>query len=214
MGFQKKFIVVEGPIGVGKTTLAAKLARTFNCKTMLENFVDNPFLKKFYQDPKKYALPTQLYFLLKRSQQYVDYKLKRTVESCIVSDYFLEKDKLFAKTILDTDELDLYTKIYNNLGLKSLKPDLIIYLQASPDTLLTRIKSRSISYEQGITNNYINDIVDAYTNYFHEYKESPLLIINTSNVNINKSHDYTMLTNEIRKNIKGKKYFNPTDLDD
>ena len=197
MGFQKKFIVVEGPIGVGKTTLAAKLARTFNCKTMLENFVDNPFLKKFYQD-----------------QQYVDYKLKRTVESCIVSDYFLEKDKLFAKTILDTDELDLYTKIYNNLGLKSLKPDLIIYLQASPDTLLTRIKSRSISYEQGITNNYINDIVDAYTNYFHEYKESPLLIINTSNVNINKSQDYTKLTNEIRKNIKGKKYFNPTALDD
>ena len=172
------------------------------------------FLKKFYQDPKKYALATQLYFLLKRSQQYVDYKLKRTVESCIVSDYFLEKDKLFAKTILDADELDLYTKIYNNLGLKSLKPDLIIYLQASPDTLLTRIKSRSISYEQGITNNYINDIVDAYTNYFHEYKESPLLIINTSNVNINKSHYYTMLTNEIRKNIKGKKYFNPTALDD
>ncbi len=213
MYLQRKFIVIEGPIGVGKTTLATKLAKTFNCATMLESFSDNPFLSKFYKSPRHNALTTQLYFLLKRSQQYIDYKIEKPMKSCIVSDYFLQKDRLFAETILNQDELELYMRIYNKLDTKPIQPDLVIYLQATSDILLERIKSRSINYEQGITKGYIDNIVDSYTNYFHEYKDSPLLIINTSSVDINKSHDYTILINEIGKDIKGKKYFNPTSLD-
>ena len=210
MHHKEKFIVVEGPIGVGKTTLATKLSKTFNCKPMLENFSENPFLSQFYQNQEQYAFSTQLYFLLKRSQQYIDYKLSEESKAGIISDYFLGKDELFAEVTLNKKELELYKIVYNILELKLPKPDLIIYLQAPVEKLIDRIKSRAIDYEQGISRDYLNSIIDAYTNYFHTYNESPLLIINTANVNINKSHDYKILIDEISKNIKGKKYFNPT----
>lgn len=210
MHHKEKFIVVEGPIGVGKTTLATKLSKTFNCKSMLENFSENPFLSQFYQNREQYAFSTQLYFLLKRSQQYIDYKLSEDSKAGIISDYFLGKDELFAEVTLNKKELELYKTVYNILELKPPKPDLIIYLQAPVEKLIDRIKSRAIDYEQGISRDYLNSIIDAYTNYFHTYNESPLLIINTTNVNINKSHDYKILIDEISKNIKGKKYFNPT----
>ena len=119
MSHKKRFIVIEGPIGVGKTTLATKLSRTFNCKLMLEDFSENPFLKNFYKNPKQYAFSTQLHFLLKRSQQYADYKIGDITKSCVVSDYYLEKDKLFAETTLNKYELNLYKKIYGGLKLKS-----------------------------------------------------------------------------------------------
>ncbi len=210
MHHKEKFIVVEGPIGVGKTTLATKLSKTFNCKPMLENFSENPFLSQFYQNQEQYAFSTQLYFLLKRSQQYIDYKLSEDSKAGIISDYFLGKDELFAEVTLNKQELELYRTVYNMLKLRLPKPDLIIYLQAPVEKLIDRIKSRAIDYEQGISRDYLNSIINAYTNYFHTYNESPLLIINTANVNINKSHDYKILIDEISKNIKGKKYFNPT----
>ena len=210
MHHKEKFIVVEGPIGVGKTTLATKLSKTFNCKPMLENFSENPFLSQFYQNQEQYAFSTQLYFLLKRSQQYIDYKLSEESKAGIISDYFLGKDELFAEVTLNKKELELYKTVYNILELKLPKPDLIIYLQAPVEKLIDRIKSRAVDYEQRISRDYLNSIINAYTNYFHTYNESPLLIINTANVNINKSHDYKILIDEISKNIKGKKYFNPT----
>ncbi|MEC7832889.1 MAG: deoxynucleoside kinase [Pseudomonadota bacterium] len=210
MAGKEKFIVIEGPIGVGKTTLAKKLAKTFNCELMLEGFSKNPFLKKFYQNQEQYAFSTQLHFLLMRSKQYAEYKLEKSNKSATISDYFLGKDLLFAELTLNKEELKMYSEIYNILGFNHPKPDLVIYLQAPIDKLMNRIKTRAIDYEQGITEKYLNTVVDAYTNYFHTYNQSPLLIINTSNVNINEDYDYKMLINEISKDIKGKKYFNPT----
>ena len=209
---KKKFIVVEGPIGVGKTTLATKLAHTLNSKLLLENFSNNPFLKNFYKDIKRYALPTQLCFLLQRFNEFTDKKYNEIFDNSLISDYFLDKDKLFAEITLANDELILYKRIFKELNIKTPKPDLIIYLQADSSVLINRIKSRKISFEQDITEKYLQSVIDVYTNYFYNYDESPLLIINTSSVDVNKPHDYSMLLQEINKEVKGKKYFNPSTL--
>ena len=211
---KKKFIVVEGPIGVGKTTLATKLSHTLNSKLLLENFSNNPFLKNFYKDIKHYALPTQLFFLLQRSNEFADKKYNEIFDNSLVSDYFLDKDKLFAEITLTNDELILYKRIFKELNIKTPKPDLIIYLQADSSVLINRIKSRKINFEQDITEKYLQSVIDVYTNYFYNYDESPLLIINTSSVDVNKPHDYSMLLQEINKEVKGKKYFNPSTLSD
>ena len=214
MSKKSKFIVVEGPIGVGKTTLARKLANNLDSKLMLEKFSDNPFLVNFYKDISKYALSTQLHFLLQRSSDLM--KLSADDMSIsknnYISDYFINKDKLFAKTILSKDEYELYIKIFDSLNINIPKPDLIIYLQASTDILLERIKSRGNNFEKDVTHDYLEKITTAYTEYFYSYKESPLLIINTSSVDVNKSHDYMMLLDEINKDIKGKNYFNPSTI--
>ena len=212
MSKKYKFIVVEGPIGVGKTTLARKLANNLNSKIMLEKFQDNPFLEKFYKDIDKYALSTQLHFLLQRSSDLMKLSTDdmSIANNNYVSDYFINKDKLFAKTILSKDEYELYMKIFNALKINLPTPDLIIYLQASPNILLERIESRGNNFEKNITKSYLQKITEAYTEYFYSYKASPLLIINTSSVDINKSHDYMMLLDEINKDIKGKNYFNPS----
>ena len=212
MNKKYKFIVVEGPIGVGKTTLARKLSNNLDSELLLETFLDNPFLENFYKDTNRYAFSTQLHFLLQRSKglaELCDEKMN-IYEDDIVSDYFINKDKLFAATILSKDEYELYNKIFEALKIDIPKPDLIIYLQAKPETLLERIKSRGNSFERNITLAYLQKITDAYTEYFYSYKESPILIINTSNVDVNKSHDYMMLLDEINKDIKGKNYFNPS----
>tara|TARA_B100001029_G_scaffold179236_1_gene188077 strand:+ start:2099 stop:2740 length:642 start_codon:yes stop_codon:yes gene_type:complete len=207
-----KFIVVEGPIGVGKTTLATKLSNTFNSQLILEDFSQNKFLSKFYEDVDRWSLATQLSFLLDRSEEFTKDKYDKIKNSEIISDYFIDKDKLFAKTVLSRDEFDLYMKIYDNLKLKIPKPDLIIYLQAKTETLLERIKNRGIIFEQTITENYIKKINDSYMEFFYAYKESPLLIINTSNVNINNRKDYSMLVDAINSNIKGKNFLNPSTI--
>ncbi len=207
-----KFIVVEGPIGVGKTTLATKLSNTFNSQLILEDFSQNKFLSKFYEDVDRWSLATQLSFLLDRSEEFTKDKYDKIKNSEIISDYFIDKDKLFAKTVLSRDEFDLYMKIYGNLKLKIPKPDLIIYLQAKTETLLERIKNRGIIFEQTITENYIKKINDSYMEFFYAYKESPLLIINTSNVNINNRKDYSMLVDAINSNIKGKNFLNPSTI--
>jgi deoxyadenosine/deoxycytidine kinase len=212
MNKKYKFIVVEGPIGVGKTTLARKLANNLNSELLLEKFLENPFLEKFYKDIDKYALSTQLHFLLQRKADLSKLDSVSSNNKNYVSDYFINKDKLFAKTVLSRNEFELYTKIYDALNITIPKPDLIIYLQADPDTLLERIKLRGNGFEKNITKDYLQKITDAYTQFFYSYKDSPLLIINTSRVDVNKSHDYVMLLDEISKDIKGKNYFNPSTI--
>ena len=212
MNEKYKFIVVEGPIGVGKTTLARKLANNLNSELLLEKFLENPFLEKFYKDIDKYALSTQLHFLLQRKADLSKLDSVGSSNKNYVSDYFINKDKLFAKTVLSRNEFELYTKIFDALNITIPKPDLIIYLQAEPDILLERIKLRGNGFEKNITKDYLQKITDAYTQFFYSYKESPLLIINTSRVDVNKSHDYVMLLDEISKDIKGKNYFNPSTI--
>jgi deoxyadenosine/deoxycytidine kinase len=212
MNEKYKFIVVEGPIGVGKTTLARKLANNLNSELLLEKFLENPFLEKFYKDIDKYALSTQLHFLLQRKADLSKLDSVGSNNKNYVSDYFINKDKLFAKTVLSRNEFELYTKIFDALNITIPKPDLIIYLQAEPDILLERIKLRGNGFEKNITKDYLQKITDAYTQFFYSYKESPLLIINTSRVDVNKSHDYVMLLDEISKDIKGKNYFNPSSI--
>ena len=213
-----KSIIVEGPIGVGKTTLATKLASSLESEIMLEKFSENPFLEKFYKDvgkfnkytkTSKYALATQLYFLLQRADEFKGKEYQALKRNNIISDYFIDKDKLFAKAILSSDEYLLYNRVHDGLKLDIEKPGLVIYLQTNAETLLSRIKERGIEYEVNITETYLQKIIDSYTQFFHSYKESPLLIINTSNVNINDPDDYAMLLEEINKDIKGKIYFNP-----
>ena len=157
MNKEYKFIVVEGPIGVGKTTLARKLANNLNSKIMLEKFQDNPFLENFYKDIDKYALSTQLHFLLQRSSDLMKLSTddKSITNNNYVSDYFINKDKLFAKTILSKDEYELYIKIFNALKINLPTPDLIIYLQASPNILLERIQTRGNNFEKNITKSYL-----------------------------------------------------------
>ena len=207
-----RFIVVEGPIGVGKTTLATKLANTFNSTLMLESYSNNPFLKKFYKDMDRHAFTTQLYFLLQRASEFKSKSNNDDKSNNIISDYFFNKDNLFAETILNVDEYSLYNKIYKYLNISISKPDLVIYLQADSSTLINRIINRGIDFEQNITEDYLKKIIDSYTKYFYSYNESPILIINTSSVDVNNANDYNMLVEEINKDIKGKNYFNPSSL--
>jgi|TARA_B100000959_G_scaffold97519_1_gene103321 deoxyadenosine/deoxycytidine kinase len=208
----KKFIVVEGPIGVGKTTLAKKLANSLDSEILLENFLDNPFLKLFYNDIERYALPTQLYFLLQRSNDFSKEKTDTINKKNIISDFFINKDKLFAKAILSNKEYNLYLDIYKALKLAIPNPDLVIYLQADCNTLMNRIRKRGNNFENNLTEDYLKNIIAAYTKYFYSYEGSPLLIINTSSVDINKESDYSILLQEIKKESKGKSFFNPSTI--
>ena len=203
------FIVVEGPIGVGKTTLAKKLANSLRYSLYLEEYKQNPFLEKFYSDIEKYALATQLFFLLQRSKDFNKNKIDNFKKN-IVTDFFIQKDKIFAETILTEKEFKLYLDICHNLDIILPKPDLVIYLQADHDTLLSRIKSRDNRFEKNISSEYLKRINDAYTSFFYSYKESPLLIINTTRVNIHTDNDYSLLLKEINKDLKGKSFFNPS----
>lgn len=204
------YIVVEGPIGCGKTTLAKMLADKFPVDYLSEKAEANPFLPRFYQDAQRYALPTQLFFLFQRANQMTDLSQRDMFAKPIVADFFLEKDPIFARLNLDDEEYALYHNIYSHLQLKAPKPDLVIYLQTPIDALMERIEERSVSYEQDIPREYIERLANAYSEFFHNYDASPVLIVNNEKLNVLKNEDaLDLLLNRIMQ-IKGQReFFNP-----
>lgn len=204
------YIVVEGPIGSGKTTLAKLLADQFSVQLLSEKAEANPFLPRFYQDAQRYALPTQLFFLFQRSRQIADMTQRDLFSAPTVADFFLEKDPLFARLNLDDEEYALYHQIYTHLQLKSPKPDLVIYLQTPIEELAERIEERNISYEQEIPLEYIERLADAYSEFFHTYDASPLLIVNNEKLNIIKDESaLNLLVSRILQIKSSREYFNP-----
>lgn len=205
------YIAVEGPIGVGKTTLAKRLADSFNYQTLLEQAEENPFLERFYQNQKQSALATQLFFLFQRAQQIQDLRQSDIFEPVRVADFLIEKDPLFARITLDSDEFQLYEKIYNQLTIDAPRPDLVIYLQASTDVLLSRIQSRGIGYEKRISRDYLESLNEVYSEFFLYYDGAPLLIVNASDIDlVGGDKDYQQLVDYMLDIRSGRHYFNPT----
>lgn len=205
-----RFIAVEGNIGVGKTTLAKRLARTFNYDTLLEQAEENPFLDRFYLDRKNHALPTQLFFLFQRSRQFQELRQGDMFEPVRVADFLIDKDPLFARVTLDDDELSLYIKVYEQLIIDAPRPDLVVYLQAPVDVLMQRIRQRGKMSEQAIDRQYLNQLNEAYTQLFHYYSASPLLIVNATAIDLaNNPQDYKQLVEYMLTIKSGRHYYNP-----
>ncbi|RME32817.1 MAG: deoxynucleoside kinase [Gammaproteobacteria bacterium] len=205
-----RYLVVEGPIGVGKTTLARRLAASFGSELVLEMPQDNPFLARFYQDRTASALPTQLYFLFQRLEQLRGLRQGDLFEPVRVGDYLLEKDRIFARLTLGPEELELYEKIYRQVVSDLPRPDLVVYLQAPLEVLLQRIRRRGIDYERNIDERYLQRLCNAYVRFFHDYQEAPLLIVNTESLDLAGSdEDYRMLLERVRSMPAGRHYFNP-----
>lgn len=212
MGMATKldYLVVEGPIGVGKTSLVNRLADTLGSETFLELPQENPFLERFYQSPTQFALPTQLFFLFQRAKQIEQLKQGDMFRPGCVADFMLEKDSLFAQTTLDKDELHLYEQVYDHVKLDLPQPDLVIYLQAPVDTLMERIRRRGIAYEQYAQRDYLERLSDAYMQFFHRYNEAPLLMVNTAELNfVDDDRDFRLLIEHIETMGPGRHYFNP-----
>jgi len=202
--------VVEGPIGSGKTTLARQLANKYSVNLLLENAEANPFLPRFYQDALRYALPTQLFFLFQRANQISDLIQRDMFAKATIADFFLEKDPIFAKLNLDDEEYALYHQIYQHLQLKTSAPDLVIYLQTPIDALAERIEQRNVYYEQGIPREYVARLADAYSEYFHGYDASPLLIVNNEKLNIAEDDaSLDLLIERIMQIRSPREFFNP-----
>jgi deoxyguanosine kinase len=205
-----QFIVVEGPIGVGKTSLVRRLCNSLSAEAVLEQAAHNPFLERFYRNPRAGALPAQLYFLFQRAQQLSSLKQQDLFARVRVADYLLEKDRLFARVTLDDAEYSLYEQVYAKLDIQAVKPDLVVYLQAPVDVLLERISRRGIEYEQHIERPYLERLNEAYARFFHEYEAVPLLIVNAASIDpINNQADYDELLAAIRRMKRGRLYYNP-----
>lgn len=205
-----EYIVVEGPIGVGKTSLALRLAETFDTDILLEGAQENPFLERFYRSPRDAALPTQLFFLFQRARQVQALRQGDMFRRVRVADFLMEKDRLFARLTLDDEEFKLYEQVYGQMTLDVPVPDLVIYLQAPVEILRARIRARGIGYEQLIEENYLDRVVDAYARFFHYYDAAPLLIVNAAEIDpLRREGDYDALLARIRSIRSGRHYFNP-----
>ncbi|HET7306500.1 MAG TPA: deoxynucleoside kinase [Gammaproteobacteria bacterium] len=205
-----RHLVVEGPIGVGKTTLARRLAETWNAELLLERAEDNPFLERFYQEPRTAALPAQLSFLFQRVRQLEKLRQGDIFRPMRVADFLLEKDRLFAHLNLDDDELGLYEQVYSRVSTDLPQPDLVVYLQAPVDVLMRRVRRRGIGYEQLIRHDYLEALASAYAQFFHHYDRAPLLIVNAAEINpVENESDYQALLDEIAGIRTGRHYFNP-----
>ncbi|MBM2804954.1 MAG: Deoxynucleoside kinase, partial [Deltaproteobacteria bacterium] len=193
-----KYIVVEGPIGVGKTSLAKILANEFQARTIFERIEDNPFLPKFYQSRETYAFQTQTFFLLNRYQQQIELAQHDLFNQNAIADYLFAKDQIFATLTLSAEELSLYQQIYALLNTRVAKPDMVVYLQARPEVLYKRVKKRDKKYERSVTFDYLTEVAQAYNQYFFHYDETPLLVVNTSEIDfVASSKDLADLIKEI-----------------
>ena len=205
-----RFIVVEGPIGVGKTSLACRVGASLSADLVLEQAMQNPFLERFYRNPRAGAFPAQLYFLFQRAQQLAALKQQDLFAPVIVADYLLDKDRLFARVTLDEAEYALYEQVSTKLDIDAPKPDLVVYLQAPVDVLLERIAKRGIGFEQHIEREYLERLNEAYARFFHEYDSAPLLIVNATNIDpVNNQSDYDELYAAITRMKRGRLYYNP-----
>jgi deoxyadenosine/deoxycytidine kinase len=208
MNFEKyKYVVVEGPIGVGKTTLARKIAEGFGAQTLLEMPQENPFLEKFYRDSARYALPAQMFFLFQRISQLRDLAQTDLFNAPVVSDFLLDKDPIFASLTLADDELNLYRQLYDHLRPQAPLPDLVIYLQAQPETLIERVRKRGVPMEAGISETYLYRLCESYSRFFYHYDKAPLLIVNNERLNpLERDEDLDLLMKRINS-MRGKREF-------
>ena len=202
-----RYIVVEGPIGVGKTSLAQRLADHIGADILLEKPQDNPFLERFYQDPQRHAMSTQLFFLFQRINELRDQAQMDLFNTRTVSDYLFEKDALFARLNLSDDEYKLYQNIYQSLAPQAPTPDLVIYLQASTDTLFERVHRRGRGYERSVSNDYLNRLGNSYGEFFHQYEDAPLMMVNSENLNfVDNDADFKLLLERI-ESMRGPREF-------
>ncbi len=202
-----RYIVVEGPIGVGKTSLARRLAEHTGANTLLEKPQENPFLTRFYQDPARYALQTQLFFLFQRINEVRDLAQMDLFENRTIGDYLFDKNTLFAKLTLSDDEFKLYQTIYQSLAPQAPTPDLVIYLQASTDTLIERVQRRGLKYERSISDEYLLNLANSYGEFFYHYQAAPLLTVNSDNLNFVDNEDDFFLLIERINNMRGSREF-------
>jgi len=208
-----RHIVSEGPIGVGKTSLARRLGEHLDAELLLEQPEANPFLNRFYQDPQRYALQTQLFFLFNRLDQLRGLSQPELFPRTIVSDYLLEKDPLFAALTLNDDEYKLYRQIYDRLSAPSrVAPDFVIYLQASPQTLIARVRRRGIDMERDISDDYLTLLGESYTQFFHGYADCPVMVVNSEKLNfVDRDEDFHLLVERIEAMRGHREYFNRGD---
>jgi deoxyadenosine/deoxycytidine kinase len=210
MDLKHRYIVVEGPIGVGKTTLTRALSKRFGARTIFEIVEENPFLASFYQDRNKFAFQTQLFFLLSRFKQQQELFQQDLFSKVTISDYLFAKDRIFASITLDPNELSLYERIYQTLGPRVMKPDLVIFLQARLDVLLARIKKRGREFERKFDPEYLAELARTYNDFFHRYDETPLLIINTSDIDfVDNEEDLGELIRALSQIRHGTHYYQP-----
>jgi len=204
-----RYIVVEGPIGVGKTSLAKKLGVRLSAELLLDQPEENPFLARFYQDMARFALPTQLFFLFQRAKQLEPLAQVDMFRAVTVSDYLLDKDPLFARVTLSGDELALYNRIFATLKPQTPQPDLVVYLQAQPDTLIERVRRRRVDFERPISEEYLALLAESYTRFFYNYAGAPVLIVNSENMNfVDREADLDLLLHRIATMRSRREFFN------
>jgi deoxyguanosine kinase len=204
-----RYLVVEGPIGAGKTTLAKRLAARLSADLVLEQPADNPFIARFYQDMARYALPTQLFFLFQRARMIEPLKQPDMFARPAVADFLLDKDLLFARVTLSGEEFTLYQKIYDALAPQAPTPDLVIYLQAQPAVLIERVRRRAAGFERGITEEYLALLAESYARFFYHYAAAPLLIVNSENLNfVERDADFELLVSRVRAMKSRREFFN------